>query len=154
MFPKRLSTVFKHTTVHVLLCAFLVFAGTCIAASAAEYVLIAHKAVAENHLTKVDVKAIFLGNKTRWENGSSIKSVTLEDGSAHKTFLHDVIKKTPAQFTSYWNKMVFTGKSLAPKSFIDAELLVKYVASQKGAIGYVPAENTDDTVKTISIREE
>jgi ABC-type phosphate transport system substrate-binding protein len=118
---------------------------------AADFVVVAHPGVPGGSLSKEDVKAIFLGDKTTWSDGKPIKIVVLEEGAAHKAFLQEVVGKTPAQFDSYWKKLVFTGKAAAPKSFSDAGQLVDYVSKQAGTIGYAESGAAGSSVKTLKV---
>lgn len=121
--------------------------------AAEPYVLIANKNVAANSLSRVDVKAIFLGEKTRWSDGKPIKIVILKNGSVHSDFLSRVVDKTPYQFQNYWKKMMFTGKAGMPLSFEEVQSLVDFVAEHHpGAVGYVPAEKATGQVKIITIK--
>ena len=121
-------------------------------AFAADYIVIANKSVSANSLSKDELQAIFLGEKSKWDDGKPIKIVILEDGDVHKNFLKDIVGKTPSQFESYWKKLVFTGKAVAPKSFGDTAALVDFVASHPGTIGYVAAGQEAGSVKIISIK--
>ncbi|MEI6207458.1 MAG: hypothetical protein WCP20_11795 [Desulfuromonadales bacterium] len=58
----------------MILCAALVFALR--PATAADYALVAHKGVQVNSLTKDEVRSIFLGDMTRWNDGKAIKFAT------------------------------------------------------------------------------
>ncbi len=121
-------------------------------AAAADFVIVANKGVSAGSLSKGELQSIFLGEKTKWDDGKPIKIVTLDEGAAHKAFLQTVVGKTPSQFDSYWKKLIFTGKAAAPKAFDEAGKLVDFVASQAGAIGYVAAGQAVGSVKTISIK--
>jgi ABC-type phosphate transport system substrate-binding protein len=121
-------------------------------ASAADFVVVANKSVPTASLSKAELQAIFLGEKTRWDDGKPIKIVILDEGAAHKSFLQSVVGKTPSQFDSYWKKLIFTGKASAPKAFDAAEKLVVFVEGQSGAIGYVAAGQAGASVKTIFIK--
>ncbi len=121
-------------------------------AFAADYTVIANKSVSAGSLGKNELQAIFLGEKTKWDDGKPIKIVVLEDGNAHKAFLKNVIGKTPSQFENYWKKQIFTGKAAAPKSFGEMSSLVDYVAGQAGAIGYVASSQSTGSTKTITIK--
>jgi ABC-type phosphate transport system substrate-binding protein len=96
------------------------------------------------------VRNIFLGKKTKWDNGQQIVIVTLKDSETHKNFLKKYIAKTATQFKSYWKKQVFTGKGSVPKSFEKEEDLLDFVAGTEGAIGYVSSGLNTDAVKTIT----
>jgi ABC-type phosphate transport system substrate-binding protein len=118
---------------------------------AADYAVIANAGVPGTSVSKADLKAIFLGDKTTWSNGAPITVVVLEEGAAHKAFLEDVLGKTPAQFDNYWKKLVFTGKATPPRSFADAAALASYVAKEPGAVGYIAAGTPAGSAKTLKV---
>lgn len=119
---------------------------------AEDYVLIANKSVDSAALSKADVQSIFLGDKTKWDDGKPIEFAVMDGGDAHKAFMQDIVAKTPAQFDNYWKRLVFTGKASAPRTFGDAGKLMEFVAGKPGAVGYLPAGQADGSVKTISIK--
>ena len=119
-------------------------------AFAADYVVIANKGVSVGSLSKDDAQAMFLGEKSKWDDGKSVKLAVLAEGTAHKSFLQHVVGKSPSQFDNFWKKLVFTGKASAPRSFEDASSVISFVAATPGAIGYVG--KADSSVKTISIK--
>ena len=121
-------------------------------AFAADYIVVANKSVSVGSLSKDELQAIFLGEKSKWDDGKPIKIVMLEDGNVHRDFLKDVVGKTPSQFESYWKRLIFTGKAVAPKSFGDMAALVDFVAGHDGTIGYVAASQGVGSVKIISIK--
>jgi ABC-type phosphate transport system substrate-binding protein len=119
---------------------------------AADYVVITNKDVSTVSLSKSELQAIFLGEKTKWDDGMHIKIVIQEQGDVHKAFLQEVVGKTVSQFENYWKKLVFTGKATAPKSFNEMSKIVQFVAGQQGAISYVAVGDAGGTVKTITIK--
>lgn len=121
-------------------------------ASAADYVVVVNKGVSVNSLSRDDAEAIFLGDKSKWDDGKSIRIAILEGTSASKSFLQKVVGKTPSQFDYYWKKQVFAGKASAPKTFDDAASLVQFVSSTAGAVGFVGDGQAGSSVKSISIK--
>jgi ABC-type phosphate transport system substrate-binding protein len=119
---------------------------------AADFVVITNKGVSTGSLSKSELQAIFLGEKTKWDDGKHITIVILEDGDINKSFLQDIVEKTPSQYENYWKKLIFTGKATAPKSFNDMSKVVEFVAGQQGSIGYVAAGEAGGTVKTITTK--
>ncbi|GBC63158.1 hypothetical protein DENIS_4151 [Desulfonema ishimotonii] len=118
-------------------------------ANAEDIVVICNKNVAEDTLAPDEIRQIFLGKKTRWNDNRKIDFVTLRQDQPHKTFLKAFIGKTVAQYRNYWRKIVFTGKGRAPRSFKTPSDMVAYVARNDGAIGYVPPDTVSEDVKII-----
>ncbi len=141
-------------TLH-LTCVFAIVAGVVLSAPAPaasqEVVIIANKSVETSTLSPAQLKEIFLGKCTRWENGDKINIVILKHTDTHKSFLKTYVKRSPSQFTNYWRKQVFTGKGESPKAFKSERELVDYVANVKGAIGYITKGTHTDRVKILSV---
>jgi ABC-type phosphate transport system substrate-binding protein len=119
---------------------------------AANYVIIANKGVSEDSLSKTELRAMFLGEKIKWENKKYIKLAIPVEGDAYREFLQEVVLKTPSQYDNHWMKQVYSGKASVPQSFSDPSKLVEFVVSHPGAIGIVEAGQSDRSVKTISIK--
>jgi ABC-type phosphate transport system substrate-binding protein len=118
-------------------------------AEAGEVVVICNKSVPADSLSKDEIKKIYLGKKTAWDNGQKINFVTLKAKEVHDLFLKEIINKTATQFKTYWKKMVFTGKGTIPKDFDTEANLIAYVAATEGAIGYISSGTKADGVKRI-----
>jgi len=119
---------------------------------AADVVIVANKNVPSSSLSGDDVKQIFLGNKTTWDNGAKIVFVVQERTDAGDAFLKEYVKKSASQYDNYWKKMVFTGKGKAPESFSSDNAIVEYVAQTPGAVGYVSSGAYTGSAKTIAVR--
>ena len=120
-------------------------------ASASEVQIICNKDVPDSSLSKSALRNTFLGKKTEWGDGQKITFVALKGGDAHKTFCKNYIKKSSAQFLSYWKKMMFTGKGQMPKFFKDEQEMLNFVANNEGAVGYISASVKSDQVKAMAI---
>jgi ABC-type phosphate transport system substrate-binding protein len=130
----------------------VIMLGTASTLFAADYTVIANKDVSTSSLSKQELQAIFLGEKTRWDDGKHITIINLETGDVQKSFLQAIVEKTPSQYENYWKKLIFTGKATAPKSTTDQSNVIEFVAGQQGAIGYVAAGEAVGSVKTITVK--
>jgi len=130
-----------------ILCLTLLAILVSPAFSMAENVLvIANRSVAVSGLDRDDIRKIFLGQKTTWDDGTKIIFVVQDRTKAGDAFLKTYLQKTAAQYDKYWKKQVFSGKGRAPYSFSSNQELVEFVSRTPGAIGYVSAAtNTGDT---------
>jgi len=104
-------------------------------------------------LKNKDIQDIFTGKRTRWNGSGQIIIATLYDSEVHKEFLEQFVKKTPSQFKNYWRQKVFTGEGMLPKTFQNEESLIEFVASTRGAVGYISAP-TDRPVRIMLINEK
>lgn len=115
-------------------------------------VIIANKDVPSSALSSDDVKQIFLGNKTAWDNGDKIVFVVQDRTKTADVFLKTYVKKSSSQYDNFWKKQVFTGKGKAPQSFSSDQELVEFVANTPGAIGYISSDANSTNVKTIAVQ--
>ncbi len=120
------------------------------AASAQDVVLVANKSVQISQISDADLRAIFMGSKTRFSDGSHAVPVTLKGGPAHEVFLRNHLGEGPADFQAQWRKAVFTGQGAMPRSFESESALIEYVAATPGALGYVSRVSSKDPVKRLA----
>ena len=103
-----------------------------------------------NAVDDSDISRIFLGKMKKFPSGNSIEPINSSAGSAARTeFEKKVLKKSSSQVKAYWSKLVFSGKGKPPKELgSDADVL-KHVAANADAIGYVDAGSVDGSVKVL-----
>jgi len=117
-----------------------------------ETIVIVNNDVAESELDRMALQAIFLGKKTQWENGHTIVPVNLKGGATHQEFLKVIIRRTPAQYRTFWKRAIFTGTGMPPKSFATEEEIVAFVRESRGAVGYIDPSTPHEGVKVLSIQ--
>lgn len=93
-------------------------------------------------LKKKEIKDIFTGKRTRWNGSEKVIIATLKNSEVHEEFLRQFVKKTPSQFKNFWRRKVFTGEGKMPKTFKSEARLIDFVASTKGAVGYISSPTT------------
>lgn len=119
-------------------------------ASAADVQVIANTNVSGD-LSAADVKEIFLGAKDS-VGGTAVVPVLASAGPTHEAFLKTYVGKSDQALRNHFKSLVFTGKGSMPKSFASDAEVVKYVASTKGAIGYVSAGAECAGVKKLQVK--
>lgn len=120
------------------------------AASAQDVVLVANTGVRISEISDADLRAIFVGAKTRFADGSRAVPVTLKGGPAHEVFLKNYTGESPDEFRAQWRKAVFTGQGAMPKACDSESALIEYVAATPGALGYVSRISSPDKVKCLA----
>jgi ABC-type phosphate transport system substrate-binding protein len=131
---------------------------TCLAAMAmampawgAEIVIV-NSATTDTGIPKDVLKAIYNGRKRSLPSGTRVEVLDL-DGPVHDQFVSNVLDSSPAQYTTYWQKLVFTGQGKLPRVFASEHDMVAYVAATPGAIGYIESATPHDGVKVLTISE-
>lgn len=120
-------------------------------AMAADFTVIANKGVPVNNLTKDELKAIYLGKKSKWDDGSPIKFYLIRSPKSQKSFLEAHVGKTSDQYESYWLQNVFTGKGAMPEMFENSEEMIQAVKKTGGSIGFVSGEVNDVNIKKMNV---
>ncbi len=136
----------------MFVCTVLV--SLCISAQTvrADLIVIANEDVAVSGLDRETLQAIFLGKKSQWEDGHRIAPVNLQRGPTHLRFLQVIVRRTPAQYRSFWKRVIFTGTGMPPKCFAAEKEIVEFVRSSRGAVGYIDASTPHEDVKVLSIQ--
>ena len=95
-------------------------------------------------ITASEISRVYLGES------NTMTPVDIANPSrARKEFYTKVVGKNDSQVRSRWSKLVFTGKGTAPKELPSGEDVVKAVAADPHAIGYVDRSFVNMTVKVI-----
>jgi ABC-type phosphate transport system substrate-binding protein len=118
---------------------------------AGDIVVICNKSVAESTVGKQDLKNIYMGKKTSWNDNKKIVFVVQDNSGVNDQFLSTYINKSSAQYSSYWKEKVFTGQGTPPKSFATDKEMIQFVTQTDGAIGYVSSGEGLDNVKKLTI---
>jgi hypothetical protein len=84
--------------------------------------------------------------------GSDVAPVLASGGAAHEAFLATYVGKSDQALRNHFKTLVFTGKGSMPKSLANDAEIVKYVASTRGAIGYISGSVDAGAAKKISVR--
>jgi ABC-type phosphate transport system substrate-binding protein len=110
---------------------------------------------------RADVVVIVSAQSTTTVTANEISRVYLGDSNtmtpvdianpsrARREFYTKVVGKDESQVKARWSRLVFTGKGSAPKELPSGEEVVKAVAADPHAIGYVDRSFLNITVKTI-----
>jgi len=113
-------------------------------------VVIANSAVAADSLTADALKDIYTGKTKYWEGGQNIVIAVLPDKT--DAALQQACGMDTSAFKTFWQRLAFSGRGQEPKKAGDAAALVQLVASTKGAIAIVPADEALAGVKKIDIK--
>ena len=120
-------------------------------AANSEVQVIANPGIGVAELTSDDLKSIFLGAKSAI-GGAAVEPVFEQTGAIHEAFLRTYLGKSDVALRNHFKTLVFTGKGAQPKAFASDADVLKYVASTRGAIGYVKASADTAGAKKILIK--
>jgi ABC-type phosphate transport system substrate-binding protein len=120
-------------------------------ASAQDVVIVANKNVTLPEISEAQLRDIFIGSRSRLNDGTRVTPVLLKGGPAHEVFLRNHLGEDPDEFRNRWRKAVFTGQGAMPKEFSSETALLDYVAATPGAIGYVSRVTVAEKIRVLSI---
>jgi len=135
----------------ILFTVALIIAGT-ISAQGGTVILVASKDVTNTALSHEEIQRIFLGKKTTWADGKKVTPVTQKGGRVHNDFLVTILKKTDAQYDSFWKQAVFTGTGFPPKSLASDAEVILFVEKTGGAVGYIDSDTPHSSLKKIEVK--
>lgn len=136
---------FKHFVTALILNVLILFS----ASAFSEIAVIVHPGNS-SELSNTDISRIFLGKKKSFPDGSDAIPIDQKEGQAVRSaFVTTILKKNEQQIKAYWAQLLFTGKGTPPKEVSTGNDVKILVSKNPALIGYIDAENVDDTVKVV-----
>jgi ABC-type phosphate transport system substrate-binding protein len=134
----------------VLLSAGLsLFAAT---AAQADTVVVVSTSFPVDSLGKADFARSFLGKPWTLPSGKPVKPINLKAGATREEMQNGLLEKNQAAVEKYWAKMAFTGNGTPPDEVGDDAEMLKRVAGDPTAIGYVDAKSVNSSVKVLKVQ--
>src|SRR5262245_17679745 len=119
-----------------------------IAAEEQDIAIIVHRERSAD-LTLRDVGHIYLRRRRFWDEHTPVVPLTLPSGTPRRARSSRlVLRQNEPRLADYWNRQYFFG-TLPPTTLASVEAVRRYVASDRNAIGYVPASAVDDSVRIL-----
>jgi ABC-type phosphate transport system substrate-binding protein len=131
---------------------FLIFSAPSMAR--AEFRVIVNKNNGVSTLKRSQIVRIFTKKKTTWEDGRAIEPVDLPKG--HHTrdeFSQAVLNKSVVEVESFWMSETLVGGKSAPDILRDGYEIKEFIKGNREAIGYIDADQVDDSIKVIDIEK-
>jgi ABC-type phosphate transport system substrate-binding protein len=101
-------------------------------------------------LSKSQLTNIFLGNASRFPDGTQAVPIDRAEGSSARNEFYDKISgKSQAQIKAYWSKIIFTGRGQPPPTVSNDIEMKKRIVNNPAAIGYIDRSLVDGTVKVL-----
>jgi hypothetical protein len=118
-------------------------------ADISEFTIVANKQMQGNSISMAALKGIYLREVRSWGNGGG--DIVPVDLSSANNFYQNLFGKSYVQMQAYWLNMRIKYSVDLPISKKDADSVKKYVADNKGAIGFIKNSDLDDSVKVLKI---
>jgi ABC-type phosphate transport system substrate-binding protein len=98
--------------------------------------LIVHDSNPVASITRAQASRLFLKKVTVWENGSPVLPVDQADtATVREVFSNQVHGKSLGEVKAYWQRMIFSGRSLPPPIKGSDREVIEFVRANPGAIG-------------------
>ena len=118
------------------------------AGQAQTLVVIVNPTMGVQHLSRREALDIFLGRYRTFPSGASALPIDLDINSdERKQFYLVLAHKDPADMSSYWARLTFSGKISPPFAVADGHMAVDIVANNPNAIAYVDRASVDNRVR-------
>src|SRR6266436_1240611 len=96
-----------------------------------------------------DLAQVYLRRKRFWDDGTPIVPLNLPAGTPLRlAFSRAVLRRSEADLADYWNRQYFYGV-LPPATLASTAAVLRYVAADPNAVGYVPLSEVDDSVTVV-----
>jgi hypothetical protein len=119
----------------------------------APYKVIVNNSNPVTWVKKSELAAMFLKKADSWPTGALVVPVDqAERAPVRQSFSRDVIGKPPAAVKSYWNQLVYSGRSVPPPEKLTDEEVILFVKNVPSAVGYVSATTKTKGVKVLVVR--
>jgi ABC-type phosphate transport system substrate-binding protein len=113
-----------------------------------DYVIVANKDVQGTTINTAALKGIYLREVRNWSGGGEIVPVDLSTGAS---FYQNLFGKSYVQMQAYWLNMRIKFSVNPPITKKDPESAKKYIAENKGAIGFIKNGDLDESVKVLKL---
>ena len=108
--------------------------------SSTAYRLIVHPSNPTREVDRNFVGQAFLKKVIHWPTGVPIQPIDLDQRSpVRRRWSDEVLNRSVEAVKSYWQQMIFSGRSLPPPEVTTDEQVIDFVLHRAGAIGYVSA---------------
>ena len=105
----------------------------------------------DSGVTEIDREAavnIFMGRYNELPSG--VSAIPVDYVPAKEDFYQQLVNKRLSEINGYWARLVFSGRASPPLQLRGAEEVLEFVASNRGAIGYVRRDSVDDRVRALT----
>ena len=137
----------QHTLRSCLIAGILSLA--CASAFAGTAVIVSSSSPVKS-ITKDEAAALYLGKTSTLPAGGSAKLYDLADSNpGREKFYQAATGKSTSQVKSVWSRLVFSGRAVPPKELGSDAAVVKAVAADPSAVGYVDSGSVNGSVRAV-----
>ncbi len=125
------------------------------ASPSTDFRLIIHPSSSFDEITKSRLSQILLRKSTTWPDGQRAFPIDLEGRSEVRELLtKEIHGRSLATIKSFWQRQIFSGKSVPPPELATDQEVLDFVRRQPGAVGYISPDIPLDGVRELFLLEE
>ena len=119
-------------------------------AANAELVVVVSATSGIEKLSRDEVIDVFMGRTRKFPNGMHAMPVDISNQHPEKAmFYQTLIGRELAEVNSYWARLRFSGQGTPPLQADNTDEIIRLVADNKGAIGYIERKKLDRRLKLV-----
>lgn len=131
--------------------ALLLLFSWCVPAARADYFVVVSERNQQSSMTEQEVLHLYMGRTRTFPDGQTAVRFEADTGSAREGFYKALGGMSLAQVSSYWARLVFSGKSLPPQQLRDEKAVADKVREDPRAIGWLSAEPQQKGLKVVLV---
>ncbi|HEX6638606.1 MAG TPA: hypothetical protein VF033_13190 [Steroidobacteraceae bacterium] len=133
-----------------LILLFALLAAAAVRAAEPSIVVVVNPQSGVDKLSKDEIIDIFLGRYRKLPSGKMALPIDVAEASPERArFYQLLVKKSSAEMSSYWARLVFSGQTSPPFQVPDARAALELVQSSPNAIAYVERSAVTADVKVV-----
>lgn len=122
--------------------------------AAADYYIVVSEKNATRSLSAQEALHIFMGRTRSFPDGVPATSYELADAPQRAGFYRTLADMSLAQVTSYWARLMFSGRNLPPQQVHGQASLLETVRRDPHAITWLPAPPTESGLRTVLVLKD
>jgi hypothetical protein len=117
----------------------------------ADYYVVVGERSPVAHLSQEEVLHLFMGRTRAFPDGSPAAPYDLAGSAQREGFYRMLSGMTLAQVTSYWARLMFSGRNLPPGQLADESTMLEKLRKDSAAIGWLTTPPTAKGVRTVLV---
>lgn len=135
-----------------LLLGMVFLAAPLSAADDSVLVVVVNPKNSRDNISAKELRQIFLGQKTTWEDGSPVVPLNFPASASERTLFDAIIlRMSSEQVDTFWMDQKIRGVAKAPPEVPSSILLQRVVAQTPGGIAYVRAKQLTGIAKVVAV---
>jgi hypothetical protein len=142
--------ILRHAAPRLLAACALLFAT----GAKADYYVVVNEDSPVTKLSKAEVLHLFMGRSRAFPGGGLAVPYDLSDPEQRAGFYRSLSGMSPSQVTSYWARLMFSGRNLPPQQVDNEAKMVERVQKDPMAVGWLEHGPRQKGLRTVLVLED